>query len=264
MSKGSVSINNVNREFDEELHKTTDYNMFKILLGNRFIEPKNVAKLRANMQKNGILPMPIIVNEKKEIIDGQHRFTAIEQLGGMVYYIIVPGLTLDDCISINCQQHPWNILQFIYSKAELHMEQYEAMVSLIESNSDIKPTVVVRAMSNKLSTEQIAKGDLKIGNVYLGKQYLNCIRQIKDTMHKTAGQSTIDAFRLMSKQGADMDLLREAIEKNGKEYAKVNFGHAESAYIIFTEIYNKGRSTRRIDFTDFQHAPQKGKEVINA
>lgn len=255
---GTIKINNVNREFDEILHKTDDYSIFKTLLGNRFVEQKNVEKLRKSMQRNGILPMPIMVNEKNEVIDGQHRLAAIERLGGMVYYIIVPQLTLDDCISINCQQHPWKTLQYIYSKAALHMEQYEVMVSLIESNVDINPTTVVRAMAlGSMSTDMIANGRLKVGDIILGRQYLNCIRQIKTTMNKSAGQSTIDAFKLMKMQGADMELLREAIEKNGKEYAKVNFGHRESAYIIFTEIYNKGRSTRRINFTDFQHAPSE-------
>lgn len=256
--KDTITINNINREFDGLLYKTSDYGMFKVLLGNRFIEQRYVEKLRKSMMKNGILPMPIIINEKNEVIDGQHRLAAIARLGGDVYHIIVPGLTLDDCISINCQQHSWTTLQRIYSKAAQHLPQYEMLVSLIENNSDIQAGAVVRAMT-LASTDQIVRGDMKIDNIHLGSKYLNCIRQVKATMHKTPGQSTIDAFRMMHKQGADMDLLREAIEKNGHEYIKANCGHRESAYMIFTEIYNKGRSSRRIEFTDFIHA-QKGSE----
>lgn len=255
----TLKINNINREFDGILHKTSDYNMFNILLGNRFVEQKCVENLRKSMIKNGILPMPIIINEKSEVIDGQHRLAAISRLGGDVYYIIVPGLTLDDCISINCQQHSWSTLQFIYSKATQHIPQYEAMVSLIESNSDLSPSVVLNAMSNT-KTNQIKAGNLKVADIHVGRQYLNCIRQIKTTMHKAAGPSTIDAFKAMYRQGANLDLLREAIEKNGAEKMKVNFGHSESAYIIFTEIYNKGRSANRINFTDYQHIPSDGGE----
>lgn len=256
MGKETILINNVNREFDGILHKTSDYHMFKTLLGNRFVEQRFVENIRKSMQNVGILPMPIIINEQNEVIDGQHRLAAIERLGGEVYYIIVPGLTLDDCISINCQQHSWNTLQFIYSKAAQHVPQYEAVIALIENNSDIAPMTVVSAMTNRTSSKQIAAGKMKVADVRLGRQYLNCIRQIKSTMHKLPGSSTIEAFKMMRNQGADMDLLREAIEKNGHEYSAVNFGHRESAYLIFTEIYNKGRSTRRINFTDFQHVPE--------
>ena len=255
----NIIINGIERQFDGELHSTTNYDELKMLLGNRFINQKYVEDLRKSMEMIGILPMPIIVNEKMEIIDGQHREAAIERLGGTVYYIIVPGLTLDDCIMINSKQHSWSTLQMIYSKADLHMPQYEAMRNLIERNSDIQPTVVVRAMTTTYTTSAIANGKLKVGDTRVGMQMLNAARQVRTTMGKKAGVSVIDAFRLMLKEGAQADLLVDSIEKNGKEYKRANFGHAESAYAVFTEMYNKNRSSNRVDFKGYQYIAKRTK-----
>ena len=55
--------------------KTFDYGLFKNIKGNRELNPKNYKKILHSMG-NKQLEIPIIVNEKYEIIDGQHRRAA--------------------------------------------------------------------------------------------------------------------------------------------------------------------------------------------
>jgi hypothetical protein len=56
----------------------------------------------------------------------------------------------------------------------------------------------------------------------------------------------------MLKEGADIRLLKEAIEVKGAAiHPKAAIASTEAAYIVLTEIYNKNRSTRKIAFNRY-------------
>lgn len=86
---------------DVKTYKTNDYSIFKSIMGNRTINLKNVNNIINNIKKNGLLPTVIIVNEKMEVIDGQHRLQALKELNLPVYYQIKEGLSINDCIAYN-------------------------------------------------------------------------------------------------------------------------------------------------------------------
>ena len=58
---------------------TNDYNMFKNIEGNRNINKIHLKRLKQSIQEKHIM-VPIIVNGKYEIIDGQHRFQSAKDL----------------------------------------------------------------------------------------------------------------------------------------------------------------------------------------
>ena len=66
---------------------TKDYEMFKFLDTNRVPNQRITKKLEKSIQEHGI-QIPIIVNEDKQIVDGQHRFWALRKLGYKVPFII--------------------------------------------------------------------------------------------------------------------------------------------------------------------------------
>ena len=70
-----------------QIHWTTDYDIFKQLLGNREINYNHVRRLIKSMQEEYLI-VPIQVNEKMEVIDGQHRIAACKELGFPIYYMI--------------------------------------------------------------------------------------------------------------------------------------------------------------------------------
>lgn len=71
------------------IYETNEYGLFKNLSGNRFVD--HSGKIAESMKERGLLLAPIIVNEKKEIIDGQNRFEACKKLNLPVYYVIAEG-----------------------------------------------------------------------------------------------------------------------------------------------------------------------------
>ena len=66
---------------------TKDYDMFEFLDTNRQPNTRIINKLEKSIKEHGV-QIPIIVNDKKQIVDGQHRFWALRKLGYQVPYII--------------------------------------------------------------------------------------------------------------------------------------------------------------------------------
>lgn len=78
----------------EEMFRTTDYEGFKRVIGNRRVMEERVTKILASIDKIGYIPIPLIVNEKMEVIDGQGRLEACKRRGLPVNFIIKPEVVV--------------------------------------------------------------------------------------------------------------------------------------------------------------------------
>lgn len=93
---------------EARIEMTEDYDMFRYMKGNRVLDMAHVQKLKASMKLNDLF-IPILVNEKMEVVDGQHRLEARRQLGYIVPYIIGKDYVLEDVQAMNCSQKAWSI-----------------------------------------------------------------------------------------------------------------------------------------------------------
>ena len=117
---------------------TENYDMFKKIGGNRKINKANYAKIVKSMKEEQLI-IPIVVNEKYEIIDGQHRFTACKDLGKPVYFYMVRGYGLDQVKRANIASSNWkkeNYLDMfvaegneVYKEFEEIKERYDLNIS---------------------------------------------------------------------------------------------------------------------------------------
>ena len=65
-----------------EVYSTKDYNKFKFRGDNRIVKDSHVKGLVENMKLRGWEPGSyVVINEKGEVIDGQHRVKAAIQVG---------------------------------------------------------------------------------------------------------------------------------------------------------------------------------------
>ena len=90
-----------------QVHTTTDYFLFKPIGGNRNKNLLHINRLKKSMAENYLFTV-IIVNEKLEIIDGQHRFDVIQELGLPLHYIICKGYGLNEVHILNANSKNWN------------------------------------------------------------------------------------------------------------------------------------------------------------
>lgn len=114
-----------------QVYGTTDYDKFSFLTGNREINQGNIIRLKKSMEQKQ-LQTPIIVNEKFEIIDGQHRFYVIKDLGLPLFYMIVNGYDLEECQTLNNNNLNWKNLNFIKSYAEIGNQHYVKFLEFMD------------------------------------------------------------------------------------------------------------------------------------
>ncbi len=104
---------------------TTDYGIFKLIKGNRPIVKYHVMHLISSISRNNLLPAyPIVINEKHEIIDGQHRLRAAQGLGLPIYYVQIPGLGLPEVQALNTYTKPWKGRDYLDSFCTIGLSKY--------------------------------------------------------------------------------------------------------------------------------------------
>ena len=115
-----------------KVYKTDDYSLFKRLEGNRDI--KCVKKIIDSINTVGYIPNPIMVNEDMEVIDGQNRLKALEELGLPVYYFIVKGADINTARALNLGRTNWKPIDYVASYAESGIKPYQLFLKLITDN----------------------------------------------------------------------------------------------------------------------------------
>lgn len=71
-----------------QIQKTSDYSIFHSVAFNREKNKRHIESIKKIITKENLLHLhPILVNEKMEIVDGQHRLEAAKELGLEVFYI---------------------------------------------------------------------------------------------------------------------------------------------------------------------------------
>lgn len=110
---------------------TTNYAQFKHLRSNRMLSESNIIAITNEIRQRG-QQQPIIVNEKYEIIDGQHRLKACKYLQIPVQYIKRKGATIDDVISTNIVGKKWNIDDYIHRFATEGKQDYIDLLDFVQ------------------------------------------------------------------------------------------------------------------------------------
>lgn len=130
------------------IQETTDLSIFKMLAHNRPVVHSHVVRLAESMLERPHLRVsrPILVNEKYQVIDGQHRLKASELNGQSVYFMIVDGLTISDARLLNALQRTWSILDYAYSYASSRVPAYVQFVKTYEAR-ELPPSVILEFMT---------------------------------------------------------------------------------------------------------------------
>ena len=92
--------------------KTKDYGMFNKINCNRKLNPVNYSKLLRSMKEEQLI-IPICVNEKFEVIDGQHRLKVGEELNLPVYFYVLEGYTVSQMKRANLVSANWKKDDFL-------------------------------------------------------------------------------------------------------------------------------------------------------
>lgn len=155
------------------IYFSKNYDMFEYISGNRIVNLS--PKLKASIRENGIL-QPIIVNEKFEIVDGQHRFAAAKETNHPIKFFILYTSELRDeiMVELNISQKRWRREDYIHYYAQKGNANYQELESLIEIYSKkpykVSATVIetiaagMYSFSYNSSNNKLEDGEFKLHN----------------------------------------------------------------------------------------------------
>ena len=233
---------------------TKDYSMFCRMEGNRQVTAKRAKDIRKSIESIGLVPSPIVVNERYEVIDGQGRLDAIQQLGLPVFYVVVPGLGLQDCVSMNVNSTPWKLIDYIMSYAETGNENYKRLLRLIESY-DLPLSVAVCAATGVMSTSSpsIKTGSLELSadRYYAIDAMLAYVERFRKVMkeHDITNLAPVYSALCFCYQCPDID--NERMFNAFARYCHKLTGTRKTVEVLdaLTDIYNFGRKKDKVYIT---------------
>lgn len=177
-----------------KVYVTTDLDMFHRIDGNRVPNLIHVNRLIDSLRKYGMKCNPILVNEKMQVIDGQHRLLAAKEVKSKVYFIIIPGSNLSDVHTLNLNQKNWNRKDFMEGYANMGLEPYIKLQNFVKNNDDYTFNDCVALCSNMTTTCSTNARNSRIKHNYkhtieegtwigkdfnLAQEWANKIRMIK-------------------------------------------------------------------------------------
>lgn len=242
---------------------TYDYSMFKKLNDNRDENLLHIKRLVASFNEHHLVS-PILVNEKYQVIDGQHRLSAAIETGKPIYYIIVKGYGINEVTRLNTNQKNWTKIDYLNMYAN---EGYDAYVTLQKFMSDFpdfgiqssERLITLRAGSGSTSKDKEGKtvnmkdfeeGKLKIPNITLSYILARKVMEFKPFYNGFHRGTFVSAL---------MPLLRSKIynQKEMIDKLKVapirlaNCSSVEAYRMLIEDIYNWKR--QRESKVSFRH-----------
>lgn len=124
------------------VYSTEDYSVFKKLNGNREVLEFRKKRIIESIVERGWIRNPIVVNQKFEVIDGQGRLEALQELKMPVEYVIAPNATINDCVALNLKQSNWRYIDFIKCFADMGREDYKILLGLYGKYEHLTETCV--------------------------------------------------------------------------------------------------------------------------
>ena len=229
-----------------KIQVTYDYGKFKKLDGNRVVLEKRVKKLTESVEAIGYVPIPIVVNEKFEIIEGQGRFETLKRKEMPIYYIVVPGLTIEHCIYLNINNSNWTLRDYIKSYADQGNQSYIVFLRLLQAHPDIKLSVVGAAATTKVGgppNEEIQNGNLKLlpGAADLANEILTWLEinflPFNDYIKGNAVNFYCALVFCYKQSNCNKKTLVEAIRSNKMDLPP--FGNIQHCLEVIEKLYNK-------------------------
>jgi hypothetical protein len=227
------------------IERTTDYDKFKFMGGNRAVSVSHVKHLENEMQYNPEMfeAQPILVNENFYIVDGQHRFYAAMNLGLPIYFIVKKGLSIEAARHLNTTQKGWTILDFAKSYADSGRKDYIDFLRVHAKFPRINVSLTILCLQGRSvhrGDSDFRRGEFKVNDMDAAIDYLEKIDEVQRiTGQKMNTPMGVSIMRLV-RDNEDFD-WNHFIDKLSKDSARNSFimgVNVRSCLRSIEDVYN--------------------------
>ena len=183
----------------KQVHETKDYSLFKSIEGNRNKNLLHINRLKKSMSENYLFTT-ITVNEFYEIIDGNHRFDVIQELGLPLHYIICPGYGLAEVHILNQNSKTWNADDYLTGYCNLGYKDYIEYAKFKDKYKlGHNETMALLLGNTSKSLDMFYSGEFKVKNLWYAQDLIEKILLIKPYYNGIKRRSFIFAMMSLSK-----------------------------------------------------------------
>lgn len=230
------------------VYKTSEYDVFKKLLGNRDVTEERVSAIVDSIKKIGLMCSPILVNEKMEIIDGQGRYEACKRLSLPVYYIAQANAGIEECIAMNIKMRNWIIDDYVKSYADRGFEAYKELILLHSKYPYLGYNDIAKIMcataDNGGVRKRIVNGTYEIKNYSKGIGCLSFIDEMHEKIESISCKKSTVYSVLMGLYYFDLIDVDRMIEQFNKYSSSTYIGDVDSCLNYLQEVYNYNKKSR--------------------
>lgn len=226
------------------VYLTDELSMFKSLEANRDVKESRKQILISSIDKNGFIPVPIVVNEKYEVIDGQGRLAACKELGKEIAYTIVGGTGIKECRTLNANAKTWTMHDYIASYAAQGSKDYQRLLSLSDMGFGIRTYMFANNLygGSAHSDQTIKEGRAKSSEKCYesARAALEYLRNVKPYTDKIIGRKADFESAVLFAYSDNKCNVRRLTDAISTYYSNVeNIIGLESAMDELSKIYNR-------------------------
>jgi len=169
----------------DKVQHTKNYDQFDLMSANRGLYEGHLQRLDKAFEENGNITkiQPITVNERMQVIDGQHRLEICRRRGLNVYYIVVPGLTVRDARQMNILHRGWGPEDYAKSYAASGNKNYQTYLTLKEEFG-APHRLIIKAIyggTQRLRVDaDFRNGDMVVQDVEKARELLNLYITVRE------------------------------------------------------------------------------------
>lgn len=223
-----------------KINMTRDYDRFRRIRGNREVMERHIRDLLHVMELHPIM-IPIIVNAKMEVIDGQHRLEAYKRLEWPVPYINGGSLTLEDVQAINASSRPWTPMDYARSYVELGNQHYKTYIEFREKHDVGHDAAVWLLLGQEVGRMRrtFASGEFRVTNLEEAESRIEHLGQLRKVYPYWRDVTFIKAIQVAANRvGFTMErFMKRALENpEAFRYAPT----IDEMLLMIEEIFNRG------------------------
>lgn len=225
---------------DKEVNQvlsTHDYKKFSFLETNRDLRLQHVQELKESILEHP-LDKPIDVNEKLQIIDGQHRYMAWWELGMPIIYIIHKGWGSKEVPILNTNQKNWLHSDYVKMYCEAGMDDYIKYKEFSERfGFTHHANIIMLGNQSANRSKDFVDGNFKVTKWMRANIIAKQIIEIKPYYPGYKRYSFVSAYQQLSMdKNFDHQVLMEKMQMQQRKM--VDCTTREQYYELLKEIYN--------------------------
>ena len=228
---------------------TTDVEMFKPTTTNRNLDMSRVKEIAKSMSEEGLLLVPITINRKKQVIDGEHRLEAAKIAGKGIYYLMANNYGEKEMIQMNRSNKSWSMKNYIEHYAKGGNKHYEKLIEFRNMFPKIALSNSIFFLQNGIKTmRSVKEGTFKVVSYNRGVRWAEFIMELENVSsinnsfrydHTIFIRTMVSVLRKYEGKGFEMT---DFIEKSFKYPQLFSLcGDTETYSRMIEKIYNHNR-----------------------